>query len=508
MLQNESDKHLCTEPVSKESIKKLREFIKLRYIVDWSVDGLPAAYKEQGAQGEVYRTGFPLGYVDNRGNIFLYNHVNLKIKYFETKEREKPYRIVFFEVSPGRDGLELNDNVQSINYTYSVEFIKDSTPWSNRWDLYIYMQKGESQIHWFNIINSFMIVLLLSGMIAMIMMRTLKADFNRYNSEDPEDSEETGWKLVHGDVFRPPPRPMLFSILVGSGVQVLGMTLIVLAIAVLGFLSPANRGLLLTSMLFLFVWMAFFAGYASTRTYKILNGQNWKKNGIATSLFFPGIVFAIFFFLNFFLWGKHSSRAVPFGTLVALIVMWLGIAVPLCLFGSFLAYKKETPKQPVRTTLIPRQIPNQQWYMHPLFSILVGGILPFGAVFIELFYILTSVWFHQFYYLFSFLFIVCVILAITCSQISVVMCYFQLCNEDYRWWWRSFLTGGSVAFYMFLYAVYYFFSKLQITSFVAGLLYFGYTFIMTLGFFVATGSIGYYSCYLFICKIYSSVKLD
>lgn len=60
---------------------------------------------------------------------------------------------------------------------------------------------------------------------------------------------------------------------------------------------------------------------------------------------------------------------------------------------------------------------------------MMGGILPFGAVFIELFFILSSVWSHQFYYLFSFLFLVFLILIITCAEISIVMCYFQLCSE-------------------------------------------------------------------------------
>ena len=73
-------------------------------------------------------------------------------------------------------------------------------------------------------------------------------------------------------------------------------------------------------------------------------------------------------------------------------------------------------------------------YMHPIFSVLIGGILPFGAVFIELFFILTSMWLHQFYYLFGFLCLVFVILVITCAEITIVLCYFQLCSEDYHWW--------------------------------------------------------------------------
>jgi Endomembrane protein 70 len=69
-----------------------------------------------------------------------------------------------------------------------------------------------------------------------------------------------------------------------------------------------------------------------------------------------------------------------------------------------------------------------------VFSVLIGGILPFGAVFIELFFILTSMWLHQFYYLFGFLCLVFIILIITCAEITIVLCYFQLCSEDYHWW--------------------------------------------------------------------------
>lgn len=138
----------------------------------------------------------------------------------------------------------------------------------------------------------------------------------------------------------------------------------------------------------------------------------------------------------------------------------------------------------------------------------MGGILPFGAVFIELFFIFSSIWQHQIYYMFGFLFIVFVILAITCAEITIVMSYFQLCSEDYHWWWRAYLTSGASSFYMFIYAIFYFFTKLEITSLVSALLYFGYTIIMTILFFVLTGAIGFYSSYFFIRKIYGAVKVD
>ena len=33
----------------------------------------------------------------------------------------------------------------------------------------------------------------------------------------------------------------------------------------------------------------------------------------------------------------------------------------------------------------------------------MGGILPFGCIFIQLFFILNSIWSHQIYYMFGFL---------------------------------------------------------------------------------------------------------
>ncbi len=67
----------------------------------------------------------------------------------------------------------------------------------------------------------------------------------------------------------------------------------------------------------------------------------------------------------------------------------------------------------------------------------------------------------QVYYVFGFLLLVLVILAVTCAEISIVMCYFQLCAEDYNWWWRSFLTSGSSALYMFGYGILYFVTKVR-----------------------------------------------
>lgn len=264
----------------------------------------------------------------------------------------------------------------------------------------------------------------------------------------------------------------------------------------------------MTAMVVLLVVMSIFAGYFAARVYKMFKGKSWKQCTLLTSVLYPGVTFSIFFVLNLVIWGEKSSGAVPFLILLELVGLWFGISVPLTFFGAYFGFKKPVEEPPVRVNQIPRQIPDQVWYMQPVFSILMGGILPFGAIFIELFFILSSIWLHQFYYLFGFLLIVFIILVLTCAEITIVMCYFQLCSEDYHWWWRAYLTSGASAFYMFLYSVFYFFTKLQITKFISGMLFFGYTAIMAIELFLLTGAIGFYACFFFVRKIYSSIKVE
>lgn len=172
------------------------------------------------------------------------------------------------------------------------------------------------------------------------------------------------------------------------------------------------------------------------------------------------------------------------------------------------AFNLQALEHPVRTNQIPRLIPEQTVYTQPLPGIIMGGVLPFGCIFIQLFFILNSIWSSQMYYMFGFLFLVFIILVITCAETTILLCYFHLCAEDYHWWWRSYLTSGFTAVYLFLYCCHYFFTKLQIEDAASGFLYFGYTLIMVFLFNLLTGSIGFFACFWFIRKIYSVVKVD
>ncbi|KAF8991721.1 hypothetical protein BGZ52_013084, partial [Haplosporangium bisporale] len=162
------------------------------------------------------------------------------------------------------------------------------------------------------------------------------------------------------------------------------MAAVTIVFAALGFLSPSNRGSLATVMIVFYMFFGVIAGFISARMYKMFGGEAWKLNILGTAFLFPAIIFGSFVGLNFFLIGANSSGAVPFGTMVGIVAMWFLISTPLSVVGSYLGFQRPRIEYPVNANQIPRQIPEQVFYLRPIPSMLIGGVLPFGAIFIEL----------------------------------------------------------------------------------------------------------------------------
>ena len=357
-------------------------------------------------------------------------------------------------------------------------------------------------------------------------MRSLKKDFARYNrldsfnlddlsgtGGDAEDGmqEDSGWKLVHGDVFRTPKNPLPLSIFLGNGSQLFVMVGTTITFALLGFLSPSNRGSLGSAMILLYTVFGSIGGYVSARVYKSFGGDKWKLNIALTPVMIPGIIFATFFLLNLFLWAKGSSGAVPFTTMLVILGIWFVISVPLSFAGSWAGFRHavsilkpprhpvswrslemlltvlQPVQPPVRVNQIPRQIPPTATYLRPLPSMLLVGILPFGAIFVELYFIMNNMWFGKVYYMFGFLFLCYGIMIITCAAVTILLVYFILCSENYHWQWRAFCTAGASAGYVFAYALLYWISRLSFASFASGVLYVGYSLLVSFLFFILTG---------------------
>eukprot|EP00906_Rhabdomonas_costata_P012444 RCo017857 len=520
-------------------VKKLKRRIDDGYRGHFILDNLPISevYIWEGSdKGLYYRRGFPLGVPGNKTHAtLLNNHLAFTIKYHKP-EGLPGWRIVGFEVVPYsvlssvidskcKPGVEFDPEHQPVQplklskeeagivlaWSYSVKWVEDKeVAWSSRWDHYLRSSDANAaNIHWFAIVNSLLIVLCLSAMVAMIMLRALHKDFNRYNNPENEDEaqEETGWKVVHKDVFREPAHASLLAVYVGSGAQLLGMSFITLVFALFGFLSPARRGWLMTTMLVLYSVMGSLGGFTTAILAKMFHEQSWRTI-LMTSLYFPGKVFGVFFLLNLMLWQQGAASAVPFFGLVGLIALWFLVSVPLVFFGGAMGYKRSIITNPQAVSTVPREIPEQRWHMKAPVTVMSAGAVPFGAAFIELYFVFSSLWLNKFYYVFGFFAIVFLILVVTCAEISIVLTYFQLCYEDYRWWWRSYLYSGSTGLYLFFYSVYYFATSMNMYRVPSIILYFSYMGLVSYTLFLMTGTIGFLSCFAFVRYIYAALKVE
>ena len=182
--------------------------------------------------------------------------------------------------------------------------------------------------------------------------------------------------------------------------------------------------------------------------------------------------------------------------------------MPRTFVGAAAGYKAAPAPLPVRVNKIPRQVPPQPWYLAPLPAAALGGVLPFGAIFIELFFVLGSVWRDQLYHLFGFLALAAIVLVVTCAEISVVLVYFSLAGEDYRWWWRSVAAPAASGAYLLAYAAHYFVTRLDTAGAAAAALYFGYNALVAAAFAAFTGAAGFAASLAFVKAIYGAVKID
>ena len=557
MLTEMNCARLCQLKYTAVEVGKLKNYIRFGYHYNWIIDNLPSAaiitVDDQGKTQKHYAGGFPIGFMDTASKeYYVYNHVKLVIDYHEKTDG---YRVVGFAVEPMsikhrfQGGYEWDGESQEgfvkpldtcspsqpmevaaigenqivkkgevVLYTYDIVWKESSVKWASRWDVYLSENHlVPAKVHWYSITNSILVVLFLSLLVITILVRNLKRDIAGYEAlaaladdeEQDEEISETGWKLLHADVFRPPTTfPMLYAVFIGTGVQLFCTTLLAIVFSAIGFLSPARRGSLMIAILVFYVLCGILAGYITSRLYKSFNGRHYQLCTILTATLFPGMVFCVFVFFNIILFFMEASVAAPLLDVIIVAAMWCCVSIPLVFMGSYHGYKADKIEYPTHTSNFPREIPEPPLLMNPLVGMTVTGIVPFSAAYVEFFFIMTSLWMDQFYYVFGFTLIVFLILCITCAEVTVLLVYYQLCAENHRWWWFAFLASGNTAAYMFVYSFFWFRTLQASKLLMTYLLYFGYMFLLCFAMLLITGTVGAMVTFWFVRKIFGTVKID
>jgi transmembrane 9 superfamily protein 3 len=442
---------------------------------------------------------------EGKNDYYLWTHKKLDIGYNGE---------MIVDVNLTSEGKVRLEAGMELPFSYQVTWRASNMQFTHRFEKYLDPNFFQHRIHWFSIFNSFMMVIFLVGLVSMILMRTLRKDYVRYSKDDELDDlerdlgDEYGWKQVHGDVFRAPEYTIFFTSMVGTGHQLATVALCCILIALVEHLYT-ERGTLLSTAIFMYAATSPINGYFGGALYSKMGGMAWMKQMVCGAALFPALICGTAFLINFVAIYYHASRAIPILTMLAVAGICLFVILPLNLVGTILGRNiSGTPDNPCRVNTVPRPIPEKKWFMEPWAIVMLGGVLPFGSIFIEVYFIFTSFWQYKIYYVFGFMLLVYVIMIVVTVCVTIVCTYFLLNSEDYRWQWTSFCAGGSISVYVYLYSLYYFIFKTKMFGLFQTVFYFSYMALGSIALGLLCGTLGYVGTRFFVRKIYATVKID
>lgn len=564
---------LCDFNVKESQIKHADQLIKQGYVVHWSLDGLPGAttFVSDNKYSKYYAAGFPLGFF-KKDISYIYNHYMLVIRYHTEKEKPGYHTIVGFEVypksvidetCPGSSKnyenlpMTLKKNAKGkiskirIPYTYSVYWREDnSIDYANRWSLYYENETNSvsKRIHWVSFFNSIALLVLLTMIVVVIFLKVFKSDLKRSSSSASLKELETNgnWKNLSNDVLKKPAYPLMLSISVAAGMQLIIASVGVILLIIIKSQFDQNRaqgtefnnyqGAFSSFALTCFVLSGIIPSFFGIILHKFFHNDNINveypiskkyKLSLLFSGFLPALILSVMLFLNIFVFAKESCNALPFGTIVVLLIIFFLVVLPLGFIGAFYGNKIKFDKRSYllsaskdidsfnSTTFTPaprsKRHGSLDFFKNTLLSMIIYGLIPFGIVYVELSFILNSVWLEKttFYYMYGFLFLTTITLIVIVAESTIIGLFVNLvmdCNP--KWQWLSFRIGSSIGLYIYTYSIFYFFSHLNIRDFVSIILYFGYMALVSLLVSIASGSVAVITALIFIRKAYGSNKVD
>ncbi|WVZ03461.1 hypothetical protein V8G54_024267 [Vigna mungo] len=411
--EDKIDETLCPKKLTVDEIGFFKRAIDREFYFQFYLDDLPF-WGFIGKQEEDRWT--PGG---GGQNYYLFTHVQFDVLYhgnqvIQVNAFGDPNRAVDITKDVGVD----------VKFTYSVTWNTTKIRFENRMDRYsrASLMSVHQQVHWFSFINSIVIILLLTGLLALLYMRHLRNDLKKYSDANEED-REVGWKCLHGDVFRPPANSSLLFAVVGT--------------ALIGTLYPYNRGGLLNWLVLLYALFSVFAGYTAASFHGQYAENGWERTVGLAGVLYTGPVFVAASILNIVAISYRATVGLPFGSIIVIIVLLTFLAVPLLAFGGVIGYRFRSKFQsPSSSKRHPRDIQQLAWYRRTPFLMFIGGLVPFSAIVLQLHQVYASMWGYKIYTLPSILFVTFIPVIVIISLVSIGLTYIQLSVEDHEWWWR------------------------------------------------------------------------
>lgn len=457
--ENLQTQSLCSKTLSPQDYSTLINAIQLGLLGEFNIDGLPIWVDLGKALPDIY----------------LFTTYHITIHYNQN-------HIIKITVQP--DDAELifdtetnSPKIQKIHMKYSVSWMPTDEVFQSRMDVYYGTEVFSSTIHWYSLVNTSAIILMACIVVMSVLWRTLKKDIKNY--EEAEIFEVTkGWKQMNGEVNRQPVFNLLFTGLVCVGGEIA-------AVGVIGLVGCAVG---LSEIIEIVVAMVGYLGGGIAR--KVYNGQK----GFIGAAMFAGCFVPIALLMIVLLYRLSGIVILPH----------LEIAV-VCNIFLFLAPVVASTSTCKSIKIGPPMVSKKSWLNEVGILIGVGGLLPFISIALELHYFLASFLTFQYYYVYTFALVSTVHVIICLSCVGILTSYLILNSEDHRWQWSTFLAGGSLGIYVFIYSIYFYLYR----NGVKGLsLFIGHMCFVSSSIFLASGAVSYLTAAFFLQKLYNRVKFE
>ncbi|KAJ8906900.1 hypothetical protein NDN08_003384 [Rhodosorus marinus] len=520
MGTSQSCKVLCIAHLSHDDLKRFELLIKRGYRVELTLDNLPLLQATESDDDRRRLQGYAVGEILD-DELIIHNHIEFKVKTQRNGDANLPsstWSIVGFQADVKSVKVtqpELTNCMESIPMlldpssaelelvmTYSVVFEEDDVTWESRWDAYTNTD---------NVIRSgkrllFLASLIIAGILGVYSLFVFRRAANESTSLSPytgndfvlEEETAVGFEAIRGDVFRTPSSPQYMTALVASGFQIASIADFALLLAVLRVHSPMRDKVIMKTWMIVAILSNVLAGWVCGWVYSLTGGSNRARAVLLTTGLVPGIVFILFFLLNWLLWAANAAGAVDFVVLLGLLITWFGLSLPLTIAGAFFAFRL-VGSDPVgeRTNLVPSVI--QQPRKGVAFSCRLS-LLPFLVAIEPLILVLYAAVNEIPAFLFSISIFGVLAVVVVSFEVGIISADYLLQNGDYRWWWLSYLSSGLTGLYCFVFSVIYIFFELAIrkTNLVTALSWSIHAAIACVNIGVAAGSISFASGYVLV----------
>ena len=328
----------------------------------------------------------------------------------------------------------------------------------------------------------------------------------RMLAKDKEGQPLTGegisrWKLSTGHAFREHICSKILCIMVGNGVQIAGIAIVGILSSAHGLISTwSSKGLLWTGMIISYLLCAIVSGYMCVWLWRCINrnSEGWSSISWCNSCALSSIGFAIFTVLSIAQYLNDGTTEISLPVYFTLLILWIFISIPLSRLGGLIAARSnESVPFSIRISQNQREGPTRELW--PWFLVLVAGLLPFGAIALELYIVLINIAFGTFHRAFVFVSILSLVVVISCAIVSVGLTYRCLLSEDWMWWWKAFCASSLAGPYMFILTVKYLIIDLRGSSGpISAVVYLGHSMILCVAIMLFTGTVGFLSAFAFL----------